>query len=92
MADKGFTISDLLAKKKAYLNIPPFLRNKQFSNAEIEETKAIASVRIHVERAIGRVTLFHILDANVPLSLSRNIDSIFRVCCYLTNLDKPLVT
>lgn len=92
MADKGFTISDLLAKKKAYLNIPPFLRNKQFSNAEIEEIKAIASVRIYVERAIGRVTLFHILDANVPLSLSRNIDSIFRVCCYLTNLDKPLVT
>lgn len=92
MADKGFTISDLLAKKKAYLNIPPFLRNKQFSNAEIEEIKAIASVRIYVERAIGRVTLFHILDTNVPLSLSRNIDSIFRVCCYLTNLDKPLVT
>ena len=92
MADRGFTIGDLLAKKKAYFNIPPFLRKKQFSVAEIEETKSIATVRIHVERAIGRVKLFHILDANVPLSLSRNIESIFRLCCFLTNFDKPLVT
>ncbi len=92
MADKGFTIGDLLAKKKAFLNIPPFLRKKQFSTEEIEETRVIATVRIHVERAIGRVKLFHILDANVPLSLSRTIDSIFRVCCFLTNLDKPLVS
>lgn len=92
MADKGFTIGDLLAKRKAFLNIPPFLRKKQFTVDEIEETKSIATVRIHVERAIGRVKQFHLLDANVPLSLSRNIESIFRVCCFLTNLDKPLVT
>jgi hypothetical protein len=92
LADKGFTIGDLLAKKKAYLNIPPFLRKKQFSTNEIDETKSIATVRIHVERAIGRVKQFHILDPNVPLSLSRNIETIFRVCCFLTNLDKPLVT
>jgi DDE superfamily endonuclease len=91
MADKGFTIGDLLTKKKAFLNIPPFLRSKQFSVDEIAETKAIATVRIHVERAIGRVKHFHILDANVPLALSRNIEKIFHVCCFLTNLDKPLV-
>jgi hypothetical protein len=91
MADKGFTIGDLLAKKRAFLNIPPFLRAQQFNPDDIEATKAIATVRIHVERAIGRAKLFHILDPNVPLSLHRSIESIFRVCCMLTNLDKPLV-
>lgn len=92
MADKGFTIGDLLAKKKAYLNIPPFLRGQQFSKEQIDETRSIATVRIHVERAFGRVKQFHILDPNIPLSLSRNIESIFKVCCFLTNLDKPLVS
>ena len=92
MADKGFTIGDLLAKRKAFLNIPPFLRKKQFNVNEIAETRSIATIRVHVERAIGRVKQFHILDANVPLSLSRSVESIFRVCCFLTNFDKPLVT
>ena len=37
MADKGFTIGDLLAKKGAYLQIPPFLANKgQFTKQEID--------------------------------------------------------
>ena len=92
MADKGFTIGDLLAKKQAFLNIPPFLHNKQFSVNEIKQTQSIAKVRIHVERAIGRVKVFHILDPVIPLSLSTTISSIFRVCCFLCNFDKPLVT
>jgi len=92
MADKGFNIGDLLAKKKAFLNIPPFLHNRQFSTEEVVETRKIAKVRIHVERAIGRVKQFHILDPVVPLSLKNTIGPIFRVISYLTNLDKPLVT
>lgn len=91
MADKGFTVGDILAKKQACLNIPPFLRQKQFSVEEIEQTQHIAKVRIHVERAIGRVKVFHILDPVIPLSLSNTVSSIFRVCCFLANLDKPLV-
>ena len=91
MADKGFTIGDLLAKKKACLNIPPFLKTKQFTVEEIRQTQHIAKVLIHVERAIGRVKIFHILDPVIPLSLNTQISFIFRVYCYLSNLDKPLV-
>lgn len=92
MADKGFTIGDLLAKKNAFLQIPPFLANKkQFSPDEIELTGNIARARIHVERAIGRVKEFHILDPVIPISLHTTISSIFRVCCFLSNLNKPLV-
>lgn len=92
MADKGFTIGDLLAKKDAFLEISPFLtKKKQFTPAEVELTKNIAQVRIHVERAIGRVKQFHILDSVIPISLHSSISSIFRVCCFLSNLHPPLV-
>lgn len=92
MADKGFTIGDLLAKKNAFLQIPPFLANKrQFSKQEIELTGDIARVRIHVERAIGRAKQFHILDPVIPITLHSTVSSIFRVCCFLSNLNSPLV-
>lgn len=40
MADRGFEIQDLLAKKKVYLNIPPFMRCKdQLSPEKEDETR-----------------------------------------------------
>lgn len=92
MADKGFTIGDLLAKRGASLQIPPFLSKKtQFQPDDIASTQQIARVRIHVERAIGRVKQFHILDPVIPISLSSSVSTIFRVCCFLSNLNPPLV-
>ena len=55
MADRGFEIQDLLAKKKVYLNIQPFMRCKDQLSPEEDETRDVASVRIHVEGAIERV-------------------------------------
>ncbi|XP_069101481.1 uncharacterized protein [Argopecten irradians] len=54
MADRGFLIRDLLAKRYATLNIPPFALGHQLSNRAVTRTRRIASARIHVERAIGR--------------------------------------
>ncbi|CAN8006746.1 unnamed protein product, partial [Ixodes hexagonus] len=70
MADKGFVIQDLLEKKGVKLNIPPFLRGNEFSEEQVKETKEIASLRIHVERRIGRIKSFHIFDRLVPLKLA----------------------
>ena len=59
MADRGFTISDLLEPLKVGLNIPSFLEGrKQLTESEVKESQTIASVRIHVERAIQRVKKF----------------------------------
>ena len=57
MADKGFNIADLLNARSVTLNIPPKLVDPsgQFSEVDRVKTRRIASVRIHVERAIGRV-------------------------------------
>lgn len=65
MADRGFEIQDLLEKRKAYLNIPPFMRcNDQLSPEEEDETRVVASVRMYVERAIGRVKKLQHFDTD----------------------------
>ena len=55
-------IQDLLISKKASLNSSPFMRFKdQLDPDEEDETRQIASVHIHVERAIERIKNFNIL-------------------------------
>jgi hypothetical protein len=92
MADKGFTIADMLEKKGCTLNIPPFRSStSQFSSQDVIKTQEIAKLRIHVERAIGRVKNFHIFDGVLPISLAPLVTQMFTVCCWITNLDVPLV-
>ena len=71
MADRGFTIKDMFKDLKIELNLPPFLRGKQQLSAEqVQEGLKIASVRIHVERAIERLKTFCILSETIPISLA----------------------
>ena len=86
MADKGFTIEDLLSPLNCSLNIPPFLSEKvQFTKEDVEMTQRIAKLRIHVERAIRRVKENHLFDVVIPLSLASSINQIWSVCCMLSN-------
>ena len=56
MADGGFLIHEELEKIGVSLNIPAFLGGRQqLTKAEVKESQTIASVRIHVERAIQRI-------------------------------------
>ncbi len=85
MADRGFDIADILPTGVT-LNIPPFKGSRaQLTLSEAEETTRIAAVRNHVERVIGRVKNYHILDGVLPLSLCPVADQIFTVCRLLTN-------
>ncbi|XP_052447117.1 uncharacterized protein LOC127988404 [Carassius gibelio] len=53
MADRGFTIRDVLHERKVKLNIPAFTHKRgQLTNEEVTSTRRVANVRIHVERAI----------------------------------------
>ena len=62
MADRGFTIKDMLKEFGIELNIPQFMEGcAQLSLKEVQEGRKIASVRIHVERAVGRMKNFAIL-------------------------------
>ncbi|PFX16519.1 Cubilin [Stylophora pistillata] len=60
MAEKGFDIEDLLREKGVELNIPQFLESlEQISAQDVQKTKTIACLRIHVERAMRRVKGYH---------------------------------
>lgn len=86
MTDRGFEIEEDLLLIGAKLNIPPFLRGKkQLSDNELIATRRIASLHIHVERAMERIKNFHIFDQIIPATLTDIADRIFFVCCVLTN-------
>ena len=92
LADRGFTISDELAIHNAILAIPAFTKGKnQLSGQEVAGARSLSNVRIHVERAIGRLKEFHILQHVVPITLVKSIDEIVTVCAALTNLLPDLV-
>ncbi|XP_068696963.1 uncharacterized protein [Montipora foliosa] len=92
MADKGFNIKDLLEPIGVTLNIPPFLSDKgQFDGGEVENTQSIASVRIHVERAISRIKMYKIISNVVPLSLSGLLNQIWTVCGMLLLFQAPII-
>ena len=97
MADRGFTIRDLLTRKKATLNIPPFTRKchwgkkKRLNVKEIKQTRNIAKLRIHVERAIQRLKLFRLLGNSIPWTLKSVVNQMVQVGAFLCNLMPKLV-
>ncbi|KAG1951020.1 hypothetical protein F2P79_011251 [Pimephales promelas] len=89
MADRGFTIRDLLDERKVSLNIPAFTyRRNQLTNEETTRTRRVANVRIHVERAIQRLK---VLSQTVPISMAPKLDNILTICAGLVNLKSPLI-
>lgn len=101
LADRGFDISDSVGMQQAHLHIPAFTKGKtQLSALEVEQTHAIANVRIHVERVIGNVRQkFSILQGTLPIDMVTKrtgedcplIDRIARVCAALCNVCNSVV-
>ena len=92
MADRGFDVHDLLQSVGVELNIPPYLSGQpQLDEPELVETRRIASLRIHVERAIERIKNYHFFDRPIPSTLVCVTDQAFFVCAVLTNFYLPLV-
>ena len=59
LADRGFLIGEDLAARGATLVIPDFTRGKkQLSAREVERSRKIARVRIHVQRLMERLNFF----------------------------------
>lgn len=57
----------------------------------MKETKTIAKLRIHVERAIRRIKEYHIYDTPIPLALLGTVNPLWTVTCLLVNFQSPLI-
>ncbi|KAJ8684359.1 hypothetical protein QAD02_020151 [Eretmocerus hayati] len=95
LADRGFKLLDLLLqKKKCELIRPPSVQKEtKSSKKEVKLTKQIASIRIHVERAMNRIRNYRILDihARIDNHLIGHLDSIVNIVCGLVNLQSPII-
>ena len=101
IADRGFDIADELAFVGATLKISPFTKGKpQLSQRQVELSRDLSRIRIHVERAIGRLKNYKLLQTTLPINLLKRphvtdltiIDKIIITCAALTNLRPPLIT
>lgn len=101
LADRGFTVHEEVWFRQAELNIPAFTKGKnQLDPVDVEKTRRIANVRIHVERVIGVLRQkYTILQSTLPTDFltcnQKNqiplIDRMVRVCSALVNLCAPIV-
>ena len=91
LADRGFDITDELALHGASLAIPSFTKGKdQLSQAEVETSRQLSRIRIHVERAIGRLKNYGLLSSTLPISLLKtatdvNYATIDYMCCIISS-------
>ena len=100
LADRGFTLTDELALRGCKLIVPAFTKGKkQLSAKEVEESRLLARVRIHVERVINRVKDFKILSGTLPITLVKKnkgddlatIDKIVATVGGIVNLSPPIL-
>lgn len=100
LADRGFNIAETLGSCSATLKIPAFTKGRsQLSALDVESTRGLASVRIHVERVIGMTRQkYTMLGTTIPNTLCiadstglTTLDKIVQVASALTNLSPPIV-
>ena len=100
LADCGFTCDEYSRMAIAEVKTPPFTKGKQIlERVEVDWSRELSILRIHVERVIGVLKQkYTLLQSIMPISLisdgndtNTTIDKIVRVCCVLVNLCPSVV-
>lgn len=102
LADRGFTCDEYARMAMAEVKMPPFTRGKkQLEKIDVDWSRELSAVRIHVERVIGVLKQkYTILGGILPLSFvsghsdsdSADVDKLVKVCCALVNLCPSVIT
>ena len=102
LADRGFNIHDSAGLYCAEVKLPTFTRGKkQLSKADVDFSRQLSRVRIHVERIIGLVRQkYTILQSTLPVNLimcdeeedTSTVDKIVAICCALCNCCESVVS
>lgn len=101
LADRGFNVRESVQSFQAEIKVPAFVRGKkQLHPVDLENTRSLASLRIHIERVIGVVRQkYTLLQSTVPITFTdidkendvMYLDKIVKVCCALTNVCESIV-
>lgn len=100
LADRGFTCDEYARMSLAEVKTPPFTKGKkQLEKIDVDWSRELSLVRIHVERVIGVLKQkFTILQGILPIFLivddndtEAAVDKLVRVCCALVNLCPSVV-
>jgi len=92
MADKGFLIEEECSRAGVKLFRPPFLKkNKQLSFEDGIMNTDIARARVHIERAIQRLKIFHVLKNNMPWKCLSKIDKIVYIIQGVPQISQPII-
>lgn len=93
LADKGFpeikTRLDELGKNVLFV-MPPFLRSDYFTAEEVQETREVANLRIHIERIMSRIKTYQIVS-KFTIKMLPYANAIILMSCILVNLQPPIL-
>ena len=89
MSDCGSSIQKRCASRGITLNRPKQKENDQFMEADVATNFDIAATRIHVERFIGRVCDWSILNSVWPIHRMDILSSTWQTLTYIVNLTNP---
>ena len=75
------------------MRIPKFTKGKiQLPSEDVDVSRQLSNVRIHVERVIGCLKKFQILQRTIPISQVELLDNVMVVVSALVNLNKSVVS
>ncbi|XP_065658111.1 uncharacterized protein LOC136082624 [Hydra vulgaris] len=89
MSDRGFSIQDFCATKGITLNRPKQKDSNQFFQVDVARNFDIASTCIHVERYIGRIRDWGIMNTVWPINRMDLLSSTWQMLAHIVNLTMP---
>lgn len=92
MGDRAYTVQD---------DLPPGVKiitpctkgssQTQFSQEQILTSQRVSKARVHIERAIGRIKSFGLLEREVKICSIKHFEYVFKACSYLVNFQTPFL-
>ena len=92
LTDRGFNAKEEVSALEAKLKIPSLTKGKeQLSDDEVDSSRRLSSVQIHVERVIGRIKQFRLVQVTLPLTQIDLLDDIMVIACGLVSMNNSVV-
>ncbi len=89
LADKGFP--EITTNGAVAVRPPKKQKDKQLTVEQMKTTKEIGSVRVLVERVIGKLKQFRLLKDDLEVHFLPHINEILHICAVLVNLSSPVL-